>query len=146
VSLVNCSGEKSACERLLEDRKETLRYARQIKLMQERSDRGELAAALEHWDGKASAGECARAAGVPLDRLARGESSTPRRLRDGGILHSETYRLRAVRLLQAARFLDYAEENFATITCENLQLTPAGGHDGDSWDVTCRLRYVEPKG
>jgi len=103
------------------------------------------AAAQDVFEDKTSAGQCAQAAGIPLVRLSRGESATPRQLKDGAIEHTETYRLRAVRLVQAARFVDHAERNFTTVICDQLILTPTGGQDADSWDVTVRLKYrVKP--
>ena len=136
------AGARDEFQRTRNDRDQVLKYATQIERLRDRTGSAQTASRLL-FDGKASAGQAAQAAGIPLDRLARGESSAPRRLRDGRILHSETYHLRGVRLLHAARFIDFAESNFASVATESLTLTPLPGRDDDAWDVTIRLRYLE---
>lgn len=92
--------------------------------------------------GEASARECARAASIPVKtRLQRGES-VQKILRSGECQYTETYNLHAVRLVQVALFIDYAETNFTSVDCVYIQLTPASATAKDSWDVTVRLRYI----
>jgi hypothetical protein len=97
---------------------------------------------LRNFEGKTSAGACAKAAGIPLNRLVRGQSPAPKTLKNGSTENTETYYLRSVRLVQAAEFVDYAERNFASLTCNHLSFIPFSGSKKDAWEVTVRLKYI----
>ena len=97
---------------------------------------------LRTFQGESSARECAQAASIPVKtRLQRGES-VQKILKTGEYQYTETYKLHAVRLVQVAQFLDFAETNLASVNCVHIDLTPVGGTAKDSWDVTIRLRYL----
>lgn len=120
---------------------EVLKQAEEIRRHQ-RHTGNTVAGDLRTFQGEASARECARAASIPVtSRLQRGESKQ-KILKSGERQYTETYRLHAVRLVQVALFIDYAETNFTSVECDHLQLIPTSVTAKDSWDVTVSLRYI----
>ena len=94
--------------------------------------------------GKDSAFACAGVAGFPESRLTRGESSRNKVLKNGSILHQETYKLHGVEMLQVALFVDHAERYFSNATCDNLTLTfNTRGKTKDTWDASVHIKYIE---
>ena len=121
--------------------REVLRQAEGIRRHQRRTGNA-VAGDLRTFQGEASARECAGAAYIPLaPRLQRGES-VQKILNSGERQYTETYKLHAVRVVQVALFIDYAETNFTSVDCVHLQLIPASITAQDSWDVTISLRYI----
>lgn len=122
---------------------EVARQAKEIEVMRDKLKKtGMSGSSLMVFKGKASASLCARAAAIPAERLTQGTGSTTTKKRgQTGTMQNESYTLRAVRLIQVAKFIDYAEQNFSGITFHNLILTPVGTSSKDAWDVTVDLRY-----
>ena len=99
---------------------------------------------LQHFDLVTSAQQCADAAIIPLAKLLRGASSSGKTRKDGSVQHNQNYRLNGVRMLQIAKFIDYAEQNYASLNCTKLDIVPSTSHDiKDSWDATISLQYLE---
>jgi len=120
---------------------EVLKQAEEI-LLHKRLTGNAVAGDLRTFQGEASARECAGAASIPVTtRLQRGES-VQKILKSGDRQYTETYKLHAVRLVQVALFIDYAETNFTSVNCVHTQLIPASVTAKDSWDVTISLRYI----
>ena len=121
--------------------REVLKQTEEIQLYQRRAGNA-VAGDLHTFQGEASARECAHAASIPVTtRLQRGES-VQKILKSGDRQYTETYKLHAVRLIQVALFIYYAETNFTSVDCIHTQLTPASITAKDSWDVTISLRYI----
>jgi len=121
--------------------REVLKQAEEIQRYQHRAGNA-VAGDLRSFQGEASARECAHAASIPVTtRLQRGES-VQKILKSGERRYTETYKLHAVRIVQVALFIDYAETNFTSVDCVHIQLTPASVTAKDSWDVTISLRYI----
>jgi len=119
--------------------REVLKQAEEIRLQRQTGNVG--AGDLRTFQGEASARECAGAAFIPIARLQRGES-VQKIQKSGDRQYTETYKLHAVRLVQVALFIDYAETNFTSVDCVHLQLIPSSITAQDSWDVTIGLRYI----
>ncbi len=122
---------------------EVVKYEQEIRVMRDKLKKtGMSGSSLMVFEGKASASMCARAATIPAERLTQGTGSTTTKKRGQvGTMQNESYTLRAVRLIQVAKFIDYAEQNFSGITFHNLILTPVGTSSKDAWDATVDLRY-----
>ena len=94
--------------------------------------------------GKDSAFACAGVAGFPESRLTRGEASRNKVLKNGSILHQETYKLHGIKMFQVALFVDHAERYFSNATCDNLTLTfGTRGSTKDIWDASVHIKYIE---
>ena len=93
------------------------------------------------FQGVASAHECARMAKISPLRLEKGQGSTSNMPREGNMMRSENYNLNGVRLLEIARFIDYAENNFFKVTCPILLLTYSPAKTKDYWIATVHLEY-----
>lgn len=120
---------------------EVLERAEDIHLYQQKTGKAN-ADDLRTFQGEASARECAAAAAIPVaTRLERG-TSKQNILKSGEWQYTDTYNLRAVRFIQIALFIDYAETNFTSIKCTNIELAPTGINAKDSWDVSVTLRYI----
>ncbi len=125
---------EKTCREVLKQAEEIQRYQRQAG--------NAVAGDLRTFQGEASARECAHAASIPVTtRLQRGES-VQKILKSGERQYTETYKLHAVRLVQIALFIDYAETNFTSLECVHIQLTPSSVTAQNSWDVTITLRYI----
>ena len=94
-----------------------------------------------NFQGIISARACAKVARISENRLFRAEGSRPRLQSDGSWLHSETYKLNNVRLLQIVQFIDHAERNFYALTCEQLSITPIPRKIKDAWDAGIKIQY-----
>ena len=88
-----------------------------------------------------SALECARKAGIPENRLSRGESSQPSQQKEGVFLNRENYNLTGVRMMQLVSFVDHMENDYADVNCTVINLTPIRTGGRDNWDVSIELRY-----
>jgi len=97
------------------------------------------------FDSVASARECAHAAGIPEARLSRGESSSPKKNKDGSIRIIESFKLRNSQLLQIARFIDYAEQNFASLTCTQITITNSRNRRKNNWDADLTFQYLRTR-
>jgi len=90
-----------------------------------------------------SARQCAKAAAIPESQLYRGESSKPKQQKDGSFLHRENFHLNSVRLIQIAKFIDYAEQNYTSLICTGVTIAPARKKSKDSWDATINFQYLK---
>ena len=134
-------GQRKIADKRWKTSREVLKQAEEIRLHQHRTGNAG-AGDLRTFQGEASARECAGNASIPVKtRLQRGES-VQKTLNSGERQYTETYKLHAVRLVQVALFIDYAETNFTSVDCVHIQLTPASVTAQDSWDVTISLRYI----
>ena len=127
----------------IDQAREVDKQAQEIEVMRDKLKKtGMSGSSLMVFKGKASAILCAGAASIPANRLTQGTGSrTTKKRGQTGMMQNESYTLRAVRLIQVAKFIDYAEQNFSGITFHNLILTPVGTSSKDSWDATVDLRY-----
>ncbi|MBN1844870.1 MAG: hypothetical protein JW810_04245 [Sedimentisphaerales bacterium] len=120
---------------------EVKEQALEIRAQRRLAGNAENADSVQWFEGESSARQCAKASFIAQNRLQRGESLT-KKMADGGIQFTETYKLNAVRLIQAAQFIDCAERNYSSVNCIHINLTPFGGTSKDSWDATIRLQYT----
>jgi len=94
------------------------------------------------FDYLTSALQCARAAAIDKTKLSRGLSSAPKKLKGNTYQHHENYKLTGVYMFQIAKFIDYAERNFASLTCSQISIVPSlNRKNRDSWDVTLDFKY-----
>jgi len=72
-------------------------------------------------------------------------STNPEKQRDGTVIHGEHYQLNRVNLLQVIQFLDYAERNYAPLSCTNLTLeVPSrGAMSTDNWSAQLNIKYLQ---
>jgi len=134
-------GQRTKSQKRWKTCREVMQQADEIRQHKRRAG-SDATDVVQTFQGESSARECAQAAEIPVTtRLQQGES-IQKRLKTGEYQYTETYKLHAVRLLQIAQFLDYAETNFASVDCVLVDLTPASATTVNSWDVTIRLRYV----
>ena len=140
---VHFFGVRSEALFQIDQAREVVKQEQEIQIMREKLKKtGMSGSSLMVFKGKASASMCARAAAIPAERLTQGTGSTTTKKRGQvGTTQNESYTLRAVRLIQVAKFIDYAEQNFSGITFYNLILTPVGTSSKDAWDATVDLRY-----
>jgi len=92
-----------------------------------------------------SALKCAEAAAISSSRLSRGDSSAPKKQKNSTRLqYTENLKLTGVRMMQLAKFIEYAERNFSSLTCDQLSIVPSHGQKTkDTWDVTVTFRYTK---
>ncbi|MCP4707256.1 MAG: hypothetical protein GY869_01410 [Planctomycetes bacterium] len=97
--------------------------------------------------GVDSALECARNAKISSGRWKQLASTNSEKQRDGAVILGENYQLNQVNLLQVIQFLDYAEKNYAALSCTNLTLeVPSrGAMSTDNWSAQLNLKYLEKK-
>lgn len=103
------------------------------------------AAQLEDFDLVTSTLKCAEAAAISPNRLSRGDSSAPKKQKNSTSLqYTENLKLTGVRMMQLAKFIEYAERNFSSLTCDQLSIVPSHGQKTkDTWDVTVTFRYTK---
>ncbi len=144
TSTVKMASQRQATQKQQDLTLQTERSARGILRILAKSGNTNLpGGGSRNFDGVASARTCATQALIPESRLNRLESSKPDRQKDGTILHSETYKLTGVSVLQTAQFIDVAERNYDLLNCTTLDLTPVRSKTRDSWDAAIRLQYLE---
>jgi len=91
--------------------------------------------------GISSVRECARYASIQENRIAQGGRSKGKPQK-GGLLINETYSLEGIHLEQIAKFIDYAEMNYASLNCVKLTMNHDLGKGLDRWNTTVTLRYL----
>ena len=96
----------------------------------------------KNFQGIISARLCAKFATIAENRLTRAESPRPQLQKDGSTLHRENYRINNIRLIQIVKFIDYAERNFFSVSCNQLTITPVRSKTKDSWDATIHIQYL----
>ncbi len=96
------------------------------------------------YEGIASAMQCAARSGIASTSVSRGESAKPRKLKEGGSLYQESYKLNNITMVQAAKFVDHAEQDFTGATCKELTLSHVRSQNKDIWNATVVLEYIEP--
>ena len=95
------------------------------------------------FDGLASARQCARQAGIQDRQMNRLESPKVKKLKNGDILHRETYKLSYVQLANVAKFIDFAENGFPDVSCYDVSLLNLKVKDKkDRWEATIYLAYL----
>ena len=63
-------------------------------------------------------------------------------MKDGSVKHHETYKISNVKLLNAVKFIDYAEREFANVSCIDLKLTALPSKTKDAWDAIIVFEYL----
>lgn len=142
-SLLGYSDTKNRAERKIATLEQVEDNALDIYLIKRKMPGSGLAEGeLRPFMGKKSAYACAKLAGIDENHWTRGESSSAKKLKDGSLLHRETYKLTKVRLLQIVQFIDNAELRFSNVSCPNFSLAYARTKSKDSWDATINLEYL----
>jgi hypothetical protein len=101
-----------------------------------------VASATTTYNGIASAVYCAENSGISKNNLIRGESTKPRKRKEGGYLHQENYKLNNITILQAAKYIDHAEQDFSGVNCKELTLSHVRSQNKDIWNATVVLEYI----
>lgn len=96
------------------------------------------------YEGIASAMQCAARSGIASTSVSHGESAKPRKLKEGGSLYQESYKLNNITMVQAAKFVDHAEQDFTGATCKELTLSHVRSQNKDIWNATVVLEYSKP--
>ncbi len=115
------------------------------RILELRARMGEGAAAgsvAASYEGLASAMQCAARSGIASTSVSRGESTKPRKLKEGGYLHQESYKLNNITILQATKFVDHAEQDFTGTNCKELTLSHVRSQNKDIWNATVVLEYT----
>ena len=101
-------------------------------------------ASARKFTGVDSALECAQNAKITSGRLNQLASTNPEKQRDGTVIHGENYQLNRVNLLQVIQFLDYAERNYAPLSCTNLtfEVPSRGAMSTDNWSAQLNIKYL----
>ena len=101
--------------------------------------------AAREFTGVESALECAQNAKITSGRLNQLASTNPEKQRDGTVIHGENYQLNRVTLLQVIQFLNYAERNYASLSCTNLtfEVPSRSAMSTDNWSAQLNLKYLE---
>ena len=129
----------------IERTEEVQMNVRSIVSILKRSGRGDLLPASidRSFQSITSARLCARAAGISESRWHLGESPKPRQQKDGSLLHRETFKINGVKLIQIAKFIDFAERNYSSLNCSQVDIKPSRKKGKDSWDATINLEYLK---
>ena len=95
------------------------------------------------FDRVSSARRCAKEALITESKLHRIESPNAKPQKDGSFLFRETFKLNSIKLLQIARFIDFAERNYSSLNCTQATIYPARIKTKDSWDATINFQYLK---
>ncbi|MBN1765711.1 MAG: hypothetical protein JW860_10670 [Sedimentisphaerales bacterium] len=87
--------------------------------------------------------QSAKHALIVESKVERVESSSPKIQKDGSLLYRETYNLKNVKLLQIAKFIDYAERSFSSTSCTHITIIPSRNMRQDSWDANITFQYIK---
>ena len=119
--------------------------ARHIESILKRAGRGNKSGTSLNldFDTVASSHQCAQAAAIPVALLSQGGSSKPKLLKDGSLRHNENFNLTSVRLIQIAKFIDFAERNYSSLRCTKVTIKPIRGKKRDAWDATISFQYLK---
>lgn len=119
-------------------------HAREIKgILDKVGSQSTVTSETRAFDGVASARKCAQVADIPEVRLSRGESSSPKKDKDGTVKIMESFKLRGVKLIQIARFVDFAEKNYDTLKCTQITITNSRNPKKDHWDADINMQYTK---
>jgi len=132
-------------QRQTEETKEVCRNAQSIASIMKRLGRTNLnkTQMFKSFDRVTSARQCARGALIPESKMQRIESFDPKLTKDKTWLFRESYKLNGVKLLQIAKFIDFAERSFDSLNCTQVTVYPARVKSKDAWDATISLQYVK---
>ncbi len=143
ITTIQMAYAHSALQRQQQITKTTLKDARYVIRVLKASGKDSLSSVQGRFDSISSAMRCAQAAHIPQSNFAYGETRAPDRQKDGSYLHRETYKISNVKLLQIARFIDYAENNFSNLRCSQVSISPARSNKKDAWNATVYFQYLE---
>jgi len=144
-STVNMLRSQERAQRQTEETKEVCRNAQSIASIMKRLGRKKLGETpmFKSYDRVTSARQCARGALIPESKMQRIESFDPKLTKDKTWLFRESYKLNGVKLLQIAKFIDFAERSFDSLNCTQVTIYPARVKRKDAWDATISLQYVK---
>ena len=86
--------------------------------------------------------KCAKFSKISDVQIKRADASAPKDMKDGSVKHHETYKISHVKLLNAVKFIDYAEREFANVSCIDLKLTALPSKTKDAWDAIIVFEYL----
>lgn len=142
-SLAAMNSAGSSADKQIEQSQKAQADARQIRAIMKETGAVNLPGATSReFDTFTSVRACAKAAFIPETKLPKGESHASTRQADGSYLTRESYSINTVSLLQLARFIDHAENDYVSVTCTNLTLNHARSKLKDAWDATLDIQYI----
>ena len=122
----------------------TLGYKKEILSLLKKSGTDTPTASIQNYDGLDSALVCADYAEIDNASIKRKQTSAPKQERGSDRwLYHESYDLSSVKLLQIAKFIDYAERNFSSLYCKKLDIRPASDNKKNSWDAAITFHYFK---
>jgi len=130
------AGKQAQVARLVEKK------VQEIESIRKRTGEAE-GSLIRSFDLASSTRECAEAAQIPEAKIIRGENSRSKQQKDGKFQHTQSYKLKSIKLIQIARFIDFAEINYSSLHCAKLQINPARSKSKDAWDATITFIYLK---
>ncbi len=99
---------------------------------------------LEDFETLTSMMKCATAAKIPDGNIQHIAGEKPKKQRDGKMLYRERFELHNVRMEQIGLFVDYAENNYNSLSCNSISITPFSNKSNkDRWNTTVQFEHVK---
>ena len=142
-STVTMAGNQKNTNRRLENTEKALNIAEDISnITRKARGRNSAEAMVQKFTFVDSTLKCAKAAGIPKSKVKHINTPRPKHQKKGAAQRSEKCKLNAVLMLQIASFIDYAEQNFSSVHCSQLSISPSPDKKNkDSWDATINFVY-----
>ena len=86
--------------------------------------------------------KCAKYSRIKGSQIKVAGASALKAMKDGSVKHHETYKIKNVKLLNVVKFIDYAERQFANVSCIDLKLSPIPSKTKDAWDAVVVFEYL----